>query len=365
MFKIVRQRIILFHLFFFTITFSFFTISNPWRQFSFFPWVDPDSYIYTDQVEGGTSELLGSKTNEESLLIEYNIKEDYILPYGAIGFIVEDSTFQKQFDTLTFNIKSRNVENYWVLLVVSSPHFPDNTVYYQQEFIADEELQEYSVLLEDFQTPYWWLERMGSRDQPVPFNRKTDSIMEIQLLAIQPHPGTNSSLIMLKDLTFQNSRSTKFLHILLYLSLITAVLFVLYFPVIAKQIRRVIRQDIFLPYVPLEKNYRSDLWSSDLHPYILKRYRNSEFNRIMVCDRFNLTEKHFKKIIREKTSFSFPQYINRLRISEAQKMLKETDLTVLEIALEAGYNSISNFNAQFKNIVKKTPGEFRKEWYEK
>ncbi len=53
-------------------------------------------------------------------------------------------------------------------------------------------------------------------------------------------------------------------------------------------------------------------------------------------------------------------YVNIKRIEKARTMLKNTHLTVLDIALQCGYNSTANFNKIFKKIVGVTPRDYRK-----
>jgi len=64
--------------------------------------------------------------------------------------------------------------------------------------------------------------------------------------------------------------------------------------------------------------------------------------------------RYFKRVNRKTLS----KYINEIRIGYACKKLKEGDLTITQICYESGYNSLSNFNKQFKNITGKTPSEY-------
>ncbi len=52
-------------------------------------------------------------------------------------------------------------------------------------------------------------------------------------------------------------------------------------------------------------------------------------------------------------------YINIKRIEKALTLLKSTDLTVLDIALQCGFNSTVSFNKIFKKITDTTPKNYR------
>lgn len=65
--------------------------------------------------------------------------------------------------------------------------------------------------------------------------------------------------------------------------------------------------------------------------------------------------RYFKKY----TGISFIEYVNCCRVNEACYVLKNSSKTILSIAIECGFNSLRNFNAVFKRITGKTPGEYR------
>nr|WP_126169529.1 transcriptional regulator MelR [Shewanella khirikhana] len=69
----------------------------------------------------------------------------------------------------------------------------------------------------------------------------------------------------------------------------------------------------------------------------------------------NYAMKLFNKVMK----ISIKQYINRLRLQHAQALLVDTERGVLNIAIEAGFGSISRFYDIFQRELKMTPQEFR------
>lgn len=55
------------------------------------------------------------------------------------------------------------------------------------------------------------------------------------------------------------------------------------------------------------------------------------------------------------------EYLTELRISYAVKLLANRSINIGQIAYSCGYNSLSHFNHQFKNITNYTPTEYVKE----
>lgn len=68
------------------------------------------------------------------------------------------------------------------------------------------------------------------------------------------------------------------------------------------------------------------------------------------------------RIINQEFKASFFKYVNRFRIEEAIRMLQDpghNTFTILDIAYSVGFNSKSTFNAVFREITGKTPGDYR------
>lgn len=66
--------------------------------------------------------------------------------------------------------------------------------------------------------------------------------------------------------------------------------------------------------------------------------------------------KLFKKIC----GMNLMHYLTQHRIFHAQRLLSSTDLKILDVALESGYQSASRFYAAFKEFCGVSPQEFRK-----
>lgn len=92
----------------------------------------------------------------------------------------------------------------------------------------------------------------------------------------------------------------------------------------------------------IDANYRLPLTLCDICEEV-------KFNKYTVCHNF--------KAITGATIF---EYINFLRINCATKKLKNKKLTILEIATDCGFSSVTYFNRVFKNAMGCSPSEYRK-----
>ena len=66
--------------------------------------------------------------------------------------------------------------------------------------------------------------------------------------------------------------------------------------------------------------------------------------------------RYFKRINRK----TLTRYVNEIRIGYACKKIIESKSNITEICYECGYNSVSNFNKQFRAITQLSPSEYAK-----
>lgn len=72
-----------------------------------------------------------------------------------------------------------------------------------------------------------------------------------------------------------------------------------------------------------------------------------------------VTPGHFRRQFREGTGLTPLEYINKLRISLAQQLLLNPDLTVAEIGVQVGIPDANYFARLFKSLVGCSPSAFR------
>lgn len=93
-----------------------------------------------------------------------------------------------------------------------------------------------------------------------------------------------------------------------------------------------------------------------------KYFLDPELTLDKISDELNLSKSHLSRLINTELKTSFPDYINHLRIKEAQYYLKHPDFsnyTLVAIGLEAGFASKTTFNNTFKKVTGMTPSEYK------
>jgi AraC family transcriptional regulator len=72
-----------------------------------------------------------------------------------------------------------------------------------------------------------------------------------------------------------------------------------------------------------------------------------------------LSDAHFSRAFKKSTGFTPSQYLIRLRMEQARRLLRETARPVVEVGLEVGYASPSHFAQVFRKEVGVLPSEYR------
>ena len=74
----------------------------------------------------------------------------------------------------------------------------------------------------------------------------------------------------------------------------------------------------------------------------------------------NYHPNYFIRIFKSNIGISPIQYINRIRLEKAKKLIMQSNMTIGEIASSVGINDVSHFSKSFKNYTGFTPSEFKK-----
>ena len=70
-------------------------------------------------------------------------------------------------------------------------------------------------------------------------------------------------------------------------------------------------------------------------------------------------ESYVSHLFSQTLKTTLPEYIHSLRVSDATRLLTQTDLSVTRIALDLGFGSLRNFNRVFLKETGMTPTQYR------
>jgi len=104
-------------------------------------------------------------------------------------------------------------------------------------------------------------------------------------------------------------------------------------------------------------NSNSD-FNKEIIEYIENNYCDSNMYTGLVADKFGISTKQVYRIVRKCTGMGFTDYINKLRMERAQRLLKESDSPIKNISEECGFCSTNTFYKAFKKYYGMSPSKY-------
>ncbi len=93
--------------------------------------------------------------------------------------------------------------------------------------------------------------------------------------------------------------------------------------------------------------------------YIELHYRDKSFSLETLSQHFENSVTYIAHLFKKETHMTIIEYLTKIRIREAKKMLKTTTWKVYEVSEMVGYGSSQYFGKVFKKVVGMTPVEYR------
>ncbi len=113
-------------------------------------------------------------------------------------------------------------------------------------------------------------------------------------------------------------------------------------------------------FTTTEKNY--DKRVEDIKT-VMAYVRNNYKEKIYIsdlADQVSLNEQYFCRFFKKAIGRTPMEYVNEYRIKQSLRLLEETDLPIMEVCLECGYNNLGNFLREFRKHTGTTPLQYRK-----
>ena len=92
----------------------------------------------------------------------------------------------------------------------------------------------------------------------------------------------------------------------------------------------------------------------------IEAYLREDLTIDRIAAQAHFSPYHFQRVFQAVSGFSVWEYIRKRRMAEAAGLLKDTNQSVLEIALAVQYNSQEAFTRAFEGLFGITPGQYRK-----
>lgn len=112
------------------------------------------------------------------------------------------------------------------------------------------------------------------------------------------------------------------------------------------------------PVVHQDAFQSEDEFIDGLRQYIIERIDHVDLNGDRIGRHFGISRVHLYRKLKALTGQSITEFVKKVRLQEALRLIREGKGNVSEIAYQTGFSSVSHFSRSFKNAFGKSPSEF-------
>jgi AraC-like DNA-binding protein len=117
------------------------------------------------------------------------------------------------------------------------------------------------------------------------------------------------------------------------------------------------KNDMLPTMYQLEQNSVSIL--KRVFDFVKENYNNN-ITTYDAADYVNLSYSYFSRLFKQNMGIGFTDYLNSVRISEAERLLVKTEKSMTEIAMDTGFSTSSYFILKFRQKNNISPLAYRK-----
>ncbi|MZQ86878.1 helix-turn-helix domain-containing protein [Paenibacillus sp. 5J-6] len=107
------------------------------------------------------------------------------------------------------------------------------------------------------------------------------------------------------------------------------------------------------------KKQKHHKMADDMMELVHARYLDANFGLANLADQFKCSESFISVQFKEYAGTSFSEYVEKKRLDKACHLLRDTEKSINDIALEVGYNSDKSFRRAFKRTLGTQPTSYR------
>ena len=109
---------------------------------------------------------------------------------------------------------------------------------------------------------------------------------------------------------------------------------------------------------PLPEPKSMDLTSCVVR-YVMRNFRQP-LSLECIAKELGVSKYHLSRVFSARLHTGFREYVNALRLDCARDLLAATELSMLEVSMESGFDSLRTFNRVFQERFRQTPSQYRK-----
>jgi AraC-like DNA-binding protein len=309
-----------------------------------------------------------------TLGFQFNIARAAKHPYASTALVFADGQGKpanadlSRYTSISFNARCSpaNTLAFGVLTFDRNVTRSDNLLSYRNPsafFACAASGARHEIDLQHLETPQWWFDMFK-----LDLSRQAytlDKVPRLSFGSTFQSPAHTESTVELGDIAF-NGRDFRYLYFLAIFLVIAWGGFGLWF--FRRHARALIanvkdKREKDLPLVAYQKlslEPHKDKEKSTVLRYLATNYANAALDLEVLVSQTGVNRNKVNDILKAELGFTFSGYLNKLRLTEAARLLAEKEsASVAEIAYSVGYANVSYFNKLFKEEYQCTPKAFR------
>lgn len=337
---------------------------------SAFPWRAEAS---SDATEGGSS-TIGIHADQSRLRFHFAIAKTVDYPFAAAALAFTDSAGKaaavdlSRFTSISFRARCSPANT----LALAVPTFdaaistPGNLLSYRTPsafFSCNESGAPVELDLTRLETPQWWFDMFK-----LDLSRKAyklDQVPKISIGTTFQSPAHKGSMVELAEITL-HGRDDRYLYLFGGFLIIVWAGYGYWFfrrhtRTLIGEVKDKLQRDLpLVAYQQLSLEPYRDKEKSTILRCIATGYANADLDLDTFVTQTGVNRNKINDILKAELGYTFTAYLNKLRLTEAARLLAEKDgANVAEIAYSVGYKNVSYFNKLFKEEYSCTPRAFR------
>lgn len=327
----------------------------------------------TDAYQGGQSSV---QVQEDQYGLDFDIRLSTLAeyPFAAVAMIFEDDQREpllqdlSSYSKVSFRIKCSpaNVLNFSVFAVDEQITKLDDLSTYRTPstfFSCDEQWSMVELDLTRLEIPQWWIDRHQLKLSMKDY--RLDKVLQLQFGSTYQGPNDMNAQVQVNELTLKG-RDWHYLYLFGFLLLLSCTSYGIWFfrqhtHALVNDLKLKIQKERpLVAYQQLSVESQHDKDKSVILQFLATNYANPELSLEAVVASIGVSRTKINDILKAELGFTFSGYLNKLRLTEAARLLVEKEeANVAEIAYSVGYNNASYFNKLFKEEYGCTPNTFK------
>ncbi|TLS52782.1 helix-turn-helix domain-containing protein [Paenibacillus antri] len=97
----------------------------------------------------------------------------------------------------------------------------------------------------------------------------------------------------------------------------------------------------------------------EVRKFIEEQASNPNLSLSLIGERFQMSNSYVSRLFKDEFGENFVDYVAKVRIEHAKRLLRDTGESIHHIATTIGYTNYMTFNRVFKKVTATTPSEYR------